>query len=1081
MHIHSVVVRNYRVHRELAIAFDRRLTLIGGPNEGGKSTLAEAIHRGLFLKSKVTGEALSPMKSNVGDGAPEVEVVFQKNNDVYRVHKKFSGTNGTTRLSQVNGKTWQGDEAESRLADILGVEQVGGGRGIGERVGQQWAHLWVWQGQSGADPSTHATAQRESLLSRLQSGDSVIMQSELDSKVARIFIDAVTAEFSAKREPKANSPLRKAKQDFDDAKREVEDTEVLCRKLQNAADEFRRASQQWTAADAQIKSLKSDLSIVNANLERATKLGESVQNLHSLITNQEQGIRELKTAEHDIDEAGRDLKKVQDALKPARSKEIDLIAAEKDSVEAYRQSDQKYGEACETANQALGEFELAMAVQNRFRVSADLCARIEDQTATEQIRGKISKFEAKLYALPAISDVQIRRLRTLSQKRGESDATLKAIATGIELLVADQSVLVGNKELQSGSPLVITEVTEICIGSGVRLLVRPGGGDGVTTAQRRLHDVEMETQQELTAIGVTSLPEAEVIFTDRQELSQQIESGKAELRSWNADTLSKRIETLEMEQKQYAEDIERRKRILNIDFDVPQTTDDVAAFIAQCQEAREQSEAKVERLKIVRNLADEKRNEARDSVNDYRRELKRLGDEETSLEGKLQGLIQASGDAEKRKAQLGELERTKGAAAKEVDELESALRELEPEELGRKMKRLERALEGQQAAKTSMGETQAVARSILQSQGVTDPQEQLASAKAKLAAEEERLQTEERQGKAKLLLSDLFHAEQQKHSAKFTTPLITKIADYLRPVFGRSIDVQLNNENLKFTGLGLNRRDNDQGAVDFDSLSAGAREQMAAAVRLAIAELLAEESDGCLPIVFDDAFAYSDPDRVEALQAMLDLAANRGLQVIVLTCSPRDYYRLGASEVTLSPKTTSSGAGLSNAPMQRSSAAPLVLESRQPEVSPRSASRNDRPVPEYQSPAKHGAAVDPTDTPSEIVGVDPVEMTRIVDKIERHPVSLRWGSDPAHGAEMPTTLPTGAKPTDPTVNSGSDDSRAARLLEKLQLLGGTAAKSVLRLELNMNFGDFTSLLQDMLQAGLIREDRTKIKVSLVGD
>ena len=64
---------------------------------------------------------------------------------------------------------------------------------------------------------------------------------------------------------------------------------------------------------------------------------------------------------------------------------------------------------------------------------------------------------------------------------------------------------------------------------------------------------------------------------------------------------------------------------------------------------------------------------------------------------------------------------------------------------------------------------------------------------------------------------------------------------------------------------------------------------MAAAVRLAIAELLAADHDGTLPIVFDDAFAYSDPQRVRALQRMLDLGASRGLQVIVLTCNPADY------------------------------------------------------------------------------------------------------------------------------------------------------------------------------------------------
>ena len=57
---------------------------------------------------------------------------------------------------------------------------------------------------------------------------------------------------------------------------------------------------------------------------------------------------------------------------------------------------------------------------------------------------------------------------------------------------------------------------------------------------------------------------------------------------------------------------------------------------------------------------------------------------------------------------------------------------------------------------------------------------------------------------------------------------------------------------------------------------------------------MAANHDGKLPIVFDDAFAYSDPERVKTLQRMLDLAAERGLQVIILSCNPADYAGLGA-------------------------------------------------------------------------------------------------------------------------------------------------------------------------------------------
>ena len=83
--------------------------------------------------------------------------------------------------------------------------------------------------------------------------------------------------------------------------------------------------------------------------------------------------------------------------------------------------------------------------------------------------------------------------------------------------------------------------------------------------------------------------------------------------------------------------------------------------------------------------------------------------------------------------------------------------------------------------------------------------------------------------------------------------------------------------------------------MGFGALSGGTKEQVAAAVRLAMAEVLAENYGGCLPLVFDDAFAYSDPERVQTLQRMLYLAADRGLQIIVLTCNPSDYAGLGAN------------------------------------------------------------------------------------------------------------------------------------------------------------------------------------------
>jgi len=130
-----------------------------------------------------------------------------------------------------------------------------------------------------------------------------------------------------------------------------------------------------------------------------------------------------------------------------------------------------------------------------------------------------------------------------------------------------------------------------------------------------------------------------------------------------------------------------------------------------------------------------------------------------------------------------------------------------------------------------------------------------------------------------------------------------KISAYLQCIFGAGARAQVDREDNKFTGLRLFRPGFGNAPFDFDTLSGGAKEQTAAAVRLAMAEVLATDYDGCLPVVFDDAFAYSDPERVNQLQRMLDLAATRGLQVIVLTCNQADYASLGAKTIVIRPES----------------------------------------------------------------------------------------------------------------------------------------------------------------------------------
>ena len=91
MRLVSVTVRNYRIHQEVTVPFGKGLTVIAGPNESGKSTLAEAVHHALFLRSRVTGEIAQSLRSAHHAGHPSVVLELESAGRRLTIEKTFAG------------------------------------------------------------------------------------------------------------------------------------------------------------------------------------------------------------------------------------------------------------------------------------------------------------------------------------------------------------------------------------------------------------------------------------------------------------------------------------------------------------------------------------------------------------------------------------------------------------------------------------------------------------------------------------------------------------------------------------------------------------------------------------------------------------------------------------------------------------------------------------------------------------------------------------------------------------------------------------------------------------------------------
>ncbi|MGI8602250.1 MAG: AAA family ATPase [Verrucomicrobiales bacterium] len=904
MRLISITLRNYRVHREVKIELDPARTLIGGPNECGKSTLVEAAHRALFLRAKTGGEAQKSMTSRIYGGQPEVEVCFEARGRAYRLLKRFSGANGTATLTEVDGSTWNGDEAEARLAELLGVEAPGGGRGAGNRAKEQWAHLWIWQGCAGDDPTEHANAQCAPLLARLQhEGGAAAMQSECDAHVARQLSERHDSLFNRNGDPKAGSELARAIAEENAALAARAAAEQTLARLEQAVIDFREAEQTIQTADAALVQLRQNQEAVETSLDRVAALRAEEQTQAPAAANAAEKHEALVQADGRLRQLRADIEKSKAALAPKEAETQRLC----DEETERRKRDAAADEACQ---QVVSQ---VRAARLRHELAASHIQGIEKATQRDQIskkleqvrelRASVSELEGRLAQTPAITAQMLKALQKAEGECSSAASALDAMAAGIEVLASDAPVFVGDRALVAGESHILTDDAEVVIGPAIRLRVRPGGGTSLAETRQRLQKARTTLQQKLDTHGLASVIEAAQACTRRQQLESAIETTKARLEGLGAETIDHDYIEAVNACTAAETDVERRA-VLVADFSAPTTLIDAKSLVRQSSEQLRDVEANETNVRAARDAAAKALQRAGARLAEHRKGLEGDNRAVTDLEAQVRLSVETYGEDSARMQRLAEILAARTEAERLLGATRHSLGELQPDLLERDRSRYQRAIEQHTLARNEAEQKRAVARSELHRDGTSDPHADLALAEAQRRSASEHRVIAERKAGAIRLLHELFLAEQKALAGQFTRPLAVKISSYLECLFGPGARAVVDLENNAFTGLRLIRPAQGPGAFDFESLSGGTCEQVAAAVRLAMAEVLAPAHDGCLPLVFDDAFAYSDPERVQILQRMLDNAANRGLQVIVLTCDPTDYAALGARQITFSIERT---------------------------------------------------------------------------------------------------------------------------------------------------------------------------------
>lgn len=899
MRLVSLTVRNYRLHSDIKVDFDPARNLIGGPNETGKSTLAEAIHRALFFRHRSGGEPQRAMKSAIHHGHPEVTLVFEAAGAVWTLDKRFSGTNGTARLSSDNGTALQGDAAEEQLAKLIG--NPAGTVTTINQLSNQWSHLWVWQGTSGDDATAHAASHKDELIQRLQDqGLAAVMQSDTDER-AREKIRLLHEEtFTTTGAVKAGSKLLLAEKALAAAETALAAALSQQQRLESAITDQAAAAKTLADSTTALPGCRTQLAAANVARARVSELRARAENEQLVHQNAVATRETLVKTDQQIVGLRQQAAAASAKLGPAEAKLAVLVEQESTAREASTAAEAAHRSVSDAVRLDRQLHDLASACVSSFEKSATLEALAAKAQQAAAIETELAATRESLSQLPPITTVQLETLRKLETKISQAEGALTAIATGIELVSADQAVLLDGQPLAPGQPRVITGSAELTLGAGTLLRIQPGGGTSLADSRRKLDELRRTLTTTLDQLTVRDSAEAAETVARRQALEQTVTTITSRLQTLGARELPADLATATAAHTAATAEVDRRRGKLPTAQvpSRPASLDAARSLQAQTGNALAASEAKEGTLLAEADALRASHRKKLTALDTQRQALEAGRKQLAELENSARILEQNHGDATTRAAALATAQAGEATATATLEATRAALAGLDPELLDQTVDRLTRVITVEEGKQRDAETRIAVARNTLALDGSADPAAEILQARARHATAVDAQAREKRHADASALLHRLFSESQTAINESVTQPIADRVSGYLECLFGRGVRVSVDLSAAGGASLQLTRP--GQSSFSFNSLSGGAKEQVAAAVRLATAEILAANHNGCLPVLFDDAFAFADPVRVQALQAMLDLAATRGLQVIVLTCTPADYIGLGARATLLS-------------------------------------------------------------------------------------------------------------------------------------------------------------------------------------
>ncbi|MGM0768868.1 MAG: AAA family ATPase [Pseudomonadota bacterium] len=846
---------------------DPGLNLIHGPNESGKSTLVRAIRAAFFERHRSSSvDDLRPWGDS--SAAPSVELDFMTQGQQWHLKKRFLQQKRCDL--EVGGDSFAGEEAEDKLADLLGFQFAPRGASQDKHWGIPGL-LWVEQGSGQnvhdavAYAGDHLKSALNSLLGEVASsgGDDVIQQ--VQSQRAELLTVTGKPRGDYARLGDEQHTLANELDSLDERIRQYQALvdrlgELRQRHLQNEQERPWEAARQ-NFKDAERRFLEIEQWQQEQQREQQA-LVDCQENLRLLRQQQQQAeaaVQKLESRAHHVATC----RDTVDSLKTREKQVADAQAAAREVYEKAR-----------------GQVRVAKEQEQRARLETDL-RQVQQQLGVieqnlDQARrylGELQETRQQQQANPV--DLRaLESLRTTHRQLEEERIRSHAIATRLHYrLETGQTLSAGGEKLEGeGDRLLLAETALVLPGLG-QLTITPGGDD-LAKVQRRLERLQENYDGQLRNLKVASPEEAEQLAAEQGQRTQTIQR----LEGLLASLAPRGVETLAAQQQELAS---RLQKLRAEQQTLPEASAE-ATTLATAEAALETAEQHLREADAQLQEHSKQQYAAAQNLANAEKEWQQLKDELENPERQaeqrtLRQSVMETGEREAR------LKRSVSQRQGRIDEARPDLIQQDMERFRVSAEQLEKGHQKEALELTGL-------QSKLESQGAEGLEEQREELAARLEHVRRRYQELHRRAEALDLLLSLLQDKRQALTRRLQAPLQKHLNHYLGVLFPRaSLDVD---DNL-IPGQLTRAAQQGEERGDIQELSFGAREQMGLISRLAYADLLQEAGRPTL-IILDDTLVHSDRQRLDQMKRILFDAARRH-QILLFTCHPENWRDLGVA------------------------------------------------------------------------------------------------------------------------------------------------------------------------------------------